>query len=54
MSEYITAEVKLSDTIQLLSDQERIQWITALLETISEEGTIETVRALVNETRWND
>ena len=54
MSEYISAEVNLTATIQLLSDRERIAWITALLETISEEGTIEAVRTLVTEERWND
>lgn len=50
----ISAEIDLTNTIELLTDQDRIEWITALLETISEEGTIGVIRDLVNNLRWND
>lgn len=50
----VTAWFDLSPTIKRLNDKERIEWMTALLETISEEGTIDVARDLVNQHRWND
>jgi len=51
---HISADIDLSDTIKMLNDRERIEWMTALLETIREEGTIDAARTLVNDPRWND
>ena len=38
----------------MLSDKERIEWVSALLETISEEGTIDAIRGIVNNPLWDD
>ena len=51
---HISVEVDLSDAIEMLSDRERVEWATALLETIGEEGTIGVMRDLVNNSRWDD
>jgi hypothetical protein len=51
---YVSAEINLGETIQMLNDRDRIEWMTALLETISEEGTIDVARDLVNNSQWND
>ncbi len=45
--------IQLSPTIKRLSNRERIEWITALLETVDEEGVIDEIRTLVNDRRWN-
>lgn len=50
----ICTEINLSDTIRDLNDKDRIEWITALLETISEEGTIDSIRDLVAKDEWDD
>ena len=51
---HISVEVDLADAISLLHDRERVAWVTALLETISEEGTISILRDLVNNSQWDD
>ncbi|OHD23029.1 MAG: hypothetical protein A2Y38_23330 [Spirochaetes bacterium GWB1_59_5] len=51
---HISVEVDLSDAIRMLNDRERVEWATALLETISEEGTIGVMRGLVNNSQWDD
>lgn len=51
---HVTADIDLSDTIEMLNDGDRLEWMTALLETIKDEGTIDAARALVNDPRWND
>lgn len=51
---HISADIDLSDTIKMLNDRDRIEWMTALLETISEEGTIGVIRDLVGQTKWDD
>lgn len=51
---HISVEVSLSDAIRMLSDIDRVQWATALLETIGEEGTIGVIRDLVNDSKWDD
>ena len=51
---HILVEVDLSDAIRMLSDRERVEWATALLETISEEGTIGALRDLVAQSQWDD
>lgn len=50
----ISAQISLSQTIESLSDRERVEWMTALLETISEDGTIAVLRDLVAQEQWND
>ena len=50
----IYTEINLSDTISDLSDKDRIEWITALLDTIGEEGTIDVIRDLVARGEWDD
>ena len=50
----VSAEIDITNTISMLPDRDRIEWITAILETIQEEGTIDTIRALVGEAKWND
>ena len=50
----VSVQVDLSRTIQMLSDRERVQWVNALLETNSEEGTIASIRELVCQARWDD
>lgn len=37
-----------------LSDRERIAMVTAILENIEEEGTIETIREAVNNPKHDD
>jgi len=54
MNTHISSELDLTDAIKMLNDRNRVEWITALLETIQEEGTIGTVRELVNDPKWND
>lgn len=51
---HISTTVDLTRTVENLSDQERVEWLTALLESITEEGTIATLRSLVNDPKWND
>lgn len=51
---HISVEVDLSDAIRMLNDRERVEWASALLETISEEGTIGVMRDLVNNSQWDD
>jgi len=51
---YIGCEVDLSDAVEMLTDDTRVNWITALLETVKEEGTIDVIRELVNDPKWND
>jgi len=51
---HVSVEISLSDAIIMLSDRERVEWATALLETINEEGTIAVIRDLVAQSQWND
>ena len=51
---HVVAEVDLCNTITMLNDKDRIEWMAALLETIDEEGTIEAMRILVNDSRFDD
>lgn len=51
---HISVELDISDPIKMLSDKERIEWVSALLETISEEGTIDAIRGIVNNPLWDD
>ena len=51
---HVVAEVDLCNTITMLNDKDRIEWMAALLETIDEEGTIEVIRVLVNDSKFDD
>lgn len=46
--------IDISDMIDHMNDRERIEWITELVASIDEKGTIEKVRKIVNDEGYSD
>lgn len=47
-------EIDVYEIISNLSDADRLEWITDLLETIQKPGTIDVIRSTVNSDSYDD
>ena len=46
--------IRSEDIFRRMSDRERVELIQECLDSIDCDGTIDDIRALVNDPKWND